>query len=565
MPDPSKLRILAVIALYRQNASKAVAFQSLQLAAGSLPNAQIDLQILLYDNAPAAAPPDRLPKGVAYAAAARNEGVAGAYNVALREAMRYGCRWIVTLDQDTQAPPDYLQRLLSIAGGLEGLTGVGAVVPHLCQRGRVLSPTRIRPWGVSYLPLHSAGVGVGEIHAFNSGCLFRREALEQIGGFDDRFWLDYQDATVFRRLYQCGKRVYIADGLRLEHELSLISGQPPSPARFQNYLLAESAYYDMYRGNVAGLVLTGKTLWRFCRLQAKNRGPEIRKLAWAGLLRRLFRSRRARTEEWLSDLGERMPGAADAWARRSNGDQPSVSVCMAAFNGSLYITQQLDSILMQLGPDDEVVIVDDASSDQTVERILSLGDKRIRLLRHDRNYGVLRTFEDALRAAYGRILFLSDQDDLWDPRKVATILEAFRANPQVSLVATDNALIDSNGSLISNSYFENRGPFRQGLWANLIRNRYGGCTMAFRAEILGEVLPLPHGYDVLHDVWIGVRSSLSGRRALYIPEPLVLNRRHGATATGNGRLSVGRRLRLRAHLLLSLAAFQIRKALIWSN
>ncbi len=560
--EPGRGGILVVVALYETKPSESAAFQTLTAAAHSVGENVNPAWVLFYDNTLSNAVAEDTPQGALYQRALRNEGVAGAYNYALNFAKQNGFDWILTLDQDTQVPHDYLRCLLSIVDRLEGVTDVGAIVPHLCQEGRVLSPIRIRPWGVRYLPPPSAGFGVGEVHAFNSGSLFRRSALEQIGGFDDRFWLDYQDASVFRRLYQCGKRVYIADRLRLEHQLSLISDQPMGPARFQNYLLAESAYYDMSRGSLAGLVLTGKTLWRFCQLLAKKRGPEIRKLAWAGLLRRLLRSRRARVEEWRRDLGERMPGAEEAWEGRNNGERPRISVCMAAFNGSLYIAQQLESILVQLGSDDEVVVVDDASSDQTAEKILGVGDTRIRLLRHERNCGVLRTFEDALRAASGRILFLSDQDDLWDPRKVETVLEAFRTNPYVSLVATDNALIDSNGALISKSYFENRGPFRQGLWANLIRNRYGGCTMAFRAEILSEVLPLPHGYDVLHDIWIGVRNSLSGRRALYIPEPLVLNRRHGATATGKGRLGFGRRLRLRAHLLLSLAAFQIRKGFL---
>ncbi|MFP5231719.1 MAG: glycosyltransferase [Acidobacteriota bacterium] len=564
MPERNigRAELLAAIVLYETKPWESVAFLTVTAAARSAGENISPPAVLLYDNTLSSAPPEDIPEGVTYQRALCNEGVAGAYNFALDFARQNGFDWILVLDQDTQVPQDYLQRLLSIVNRLGGVTDVGAVVPHLCQGEKVLSPVRIRPWGVSYFPPSSAGFGVGEVHAFNSGSLFRRSALEQIGGFDDRFWLDYQDASVYRRLYQCGKRVYIADGLTLEHELSLISDQPMRPARFQNYLLAESAYYDMNRGNLAGLVLTGKTLRRFCQSLVKKRGPEIWRLAWAGLLRRLLRSRRARIEEWRRDLSERMPGAEDAWERRSNGERPRISVCMAAYNGGLYVTQQLESILPQLGADDEVVIVDDASSDQTVEKILAVGDPRIRLLRHENNCGVLRTFEDALRAAQGRILFLSDQDDLWDPHKVATILEAFRTNPRVSLVATDNALIDSSGSLISNSYFENRGPFRQGLWANLIRNRYGGCTMAFRAEILSEVLPLPHGYEVLHDIWIGVRNSLSGGQALYIPKPLVLNRRHGATATGRSRLSVGRRLRLRAHLLLSLAAFEVRKALI---
>ena len=173
------------------------------------------------------------------------------------------------------------------------------------------------------------------------------------------------------------------------------------------------------------------------------------------------------------------------------------------------------------------------------------------------------TFEDAIRAASGRILFLSDQDDLWSATKVAVMLQAFRSQPDVTLIATDVSLIDSDGSLLAESYFEPRGKFRPGLWANVVRNRFGGCTLAFRCEVIGDILPLPRKYDVLHDVWIGVRNSLSGHRTLYIPQALVLNRRHGTTATGNKPLTLRRRIRIRVHLLFAQADFWIQGLASW--
>jgi glycosyltransferase involved in cell wall biosynthesis len=233
---------------------------------------------------------------------------------------------------------------------------------------------------------------------------------------------------------------------------------------------------------------------------------------------------------------------------------------MAAYNGELYITEQLQSILSQLAAEDEVIVVDDASSDATRQCVRSLRDGRIRLIEHGMNMGVSHTFEDAIRAASSSIVFLSDQDDLWKSRKVEVILDAFQANPAVTLVATDTAIIDSEGNLLSASYFSGKGEFRPGLCANLVRNRFGGCTMAFRAELIREILPLPHKYDVLHDIWIGVRNSLSGHRSLYIPEALVLNRRHSSTATGKTPLTIYRRVRNRLDLLLALFEFWMHRS-----
>ncbi len=100
-----------------------------------------------------------------------------------------------------------------------------------------------------------------------------------------------------------------------------------------------------------------------------------------------------------------------------------------------------NSILTQLGAEDEVIFVDDASTDGTKEKVLSLGDRRIQLIEHTANRGVSRTFEDAIRAASGRILFLSDQDDLWSPNKVAVMMEVFRLSP-VRDPDCDGCLVD---------------------------------------------------------------------------------------------------------------------------
>jgi glycosyltransferase involved in cell wall biosynthesis len=240
------------------------------------------------------------------------------------------------------------------------------------------------------------------------------------------------------------------------------------------------------------------------------------------------------------------------------GKRPSISVCMAAYNGERFIVPQLQSILSQLADGDEVIVVDDASSDRTREVVRELQEEKIRLIEHDKNRGVSRTFEDAIQSACNDIIFLSDQDDLWVPTKVQTILQQFVANPELTLVATDAAIIDDQGALVLKSYFAGKGKFRPGLFANLLHNWYGGCTLAFRASIRRQILPLPHEYDVLHDIWIGVRNSLSHGHTVFIPESLVLNRRHATTATGRGKLTLWRRLRTRMHLLLAIAEFALR-------
>jgi GT2 family glycosyltransferase len=556
----TKSSILAVIVLYKMRPENSTAYQTLQTAISRLGAKRGAVRILLYDNAPDTPVPGGLPQDVLYVPAARNEGVAGAYNYALSLAAREGFAWMLTLDQDSQLPPEFLLRMHSIALRLHDVSETGAIVPHLLSGGRLLSPVRIRPWGVRYLPRHIAGFAIGEIHAFSSASLFRVKALQQIDGCHPGFWLDYQDAYLYRKLHQCGKKVYIAEDLEVEHDLSLLSGsRTMGVERFTNFLQAESAYCDLFRGRIGGLALTARLVGRIWRQQRNRADPAIRRLTRKAFLRRIFQSRRERLHDWHIEM---QPHLLDSAAGETSGEQreqrPTISVCLAGYNGERYITAQLQSILTQLEAKDEVIVVDDASTDGTRQKVLSLGDSRIQLIEHTTNSGVSRTFEDAIRTASGTILFLSDQDDLWSPNKVAVMLEAFRSHPDATLIATDVSLIDSDGSVIADSYFKPRGKFRPGLWANLVRNRFGGCTMAFRAELIGDILPLPRKYDVLHDVWIGVRNSLSGHKTLYIPEPLVLNRRHATTATGKKALTLRRRIRIRVHLLLAQVEFCIR-------
>jgi glycosyltransferase involved in cell wall biosynthesis len=203
-----------------------------------------------------------------------------------------------------------------------------------------------------------------------------------------------------------------------------------------------------------------------------------------------------------------------------------VSIAMATYNGERYIEAQVRSILKQLGGDDEVVIVDDASTDRTRERIAAFADPRIRLHVNDRNEGVMRSFGRALRMTSGSIIFLADQDDVWLPGKRAALAEALH---DAAVAVSDAQVIDGEGAIIAPSFMALRGGFRAGLAATLIRNRYLGCAMAFRRELLEVALPIPAGVP-MHDMWLGAVSGLVGR-TVYIDRPLMQYRRHEANVS----------------------------------
>ena len=137
--------------------------------------------------------------------------------------------------------------------------------------------------------------------------------------------------------------------------------------------------------------------------------------------------------------------------------RPKISVCMAAYQGENYISLQLRSILGQLSADDEVIVVDDGSTDHTCGEVAALQDARLVLMENNRNQGVLRAFESALSSSSGEIVFLSDQDDLWFPKKVETVLQVFANDPDLMLVASDAILVDEDGAKIGDSFYAKRG------------------------------------------------------------------------------------------------------------
>lgn len=193
---------------------------------------------------------------------------------------------------------------------------------------------------------------------------------------------------------------------------------------------------------------------------------------------------------------------------------------MACYNGEDYIYTQIESILNQLAPKDELIISDDGSTDETIEIIKNFHDSRITLL-NNINHGVNNNFYNAILHAKGDFIFLSDQDDVWLPNKVKACLKALQKS---DLIVHDCTVVDRNMDVIYPSYF-NQFKSRKGYLKNIIRNTYIGACMAFRREILDYVLPFPTKFPVYHDGWLGSMVELKGK-VEFLAIPCILYRRH---------------------------------------
>lgn len=213
-------------------------------------------------------------------------------------------------------------------------------------------------------------------------------------------------------------------------------------------------------------------------------------------------------------------------------DNVNISVCIATYNGELYIKEQLSSILTQLVENDEVIISDDSSTDNTVEIIKSIGDSRIILFENQKFKSPIYNFENAIKHAKGNFIILCDQDDIWLPNKIEVMMKNLR---QYDLVVSNCIITDQYLNPIKNSFFPVRFKYLSGFWRNLIKNNYIGCCMAFNCNMLKYILPFPKGIS-MHDLWIGLIIKLKGT-VYFDRSPLILYRRHGSNASQSGEKS----------------------------
>jgi abequosyltransferase len=130
-----------------------------------------------------------------------------------------------------------------------------------------------------------------------------------------------------------------------------------------------------------------------------------------------------------------------------------LSICIATYNRSAFLAQTLLSVLPQLTPDCEIVICDNASSDDTARVVAQFAGRtdRIRYHRQDTNVGLDRNFDTAVALASGEFCWLFGDDDVFHPDAIATVLRALNAHAQVSLALVNYgvASVDLRDTLVT--------------------------------------------------------------------------------------------------------------------
>lgn len=121
-----------------------------------------------------------------------------------------------------------------------------------------------------------------------------------------------------------------------------------------------------------------------------------------------------------------------------------ISVVIIVFNLDAYIGQAIDSVLSQTRKADEVIVVDDRSTDRSAERVKAYGDQ-VRYLRMAKNSGALLAALHGVKAAGGDIVCMLDGDDYWAANKLEVVEREFLADPDLMLLSHDHVRVDEEG------------------------------------------------------------------------------------------------------------------------
>jgi len=186
---------------------------------------------------------------------------------------------------------------------------------------------------------------------------------------------------------------------------------------------------------------------------------------------------------------------------------------MCTYNGAEFLPAQLESILAQTRPPDEIVICDDASTDETTEILRGFAGDSVKLKINQQNVGSVKNFEQAISLCTGDVIALSDQDDVWREDKLSLIESAFHKEPKAGLVFSDAEIVDEQLHPSGRRMWDQVGfdAHKRKLVANgraldvLITGwTVTGAAMAFRSEYRNLSLPIPTNLQMIHDGWIAL-------------------------------------------------------------
>lgn len=165
---------------------------------------------------------------------------------------------------------------------------------------------------------------------------------------------------------------------------------------------------------------------------------------------------------------------------------PKISVIMSVYNGEKYLRESIESILSQTFSDFEFIIVDDSSTDRSVETIQGYGDDRIKVTTNEKNIGLTKSLNKALAQARGDYIARQDADDISLPNRLEEQVKYFKKYPGVALLGTSIYRIDEDGRILG-KMVATASPGK----ILFKENQFSHGTVMFRREVIDKL----GGYD----------------------------------------------------------------------
>ncbi|BDQ12541.1 glycosyltransferase family 2 protein [Sediminibacterium sp. TEGAF015] len=210
--------------------------------------------------------------------------------------------------------------------------------------------------------------------------------------------------------------------------------------------------------------------------------------------------------------------------------KPLVSVILATYNGEMFIREQLESILNQTYPNIELIIIDDCSTDNTLNLIQDFcnNNNSCRLIKNESNLGYIKNFEKGMSLAQGAFIAPADQDDIWHPEKIEILINSI--DEYTNIVYCDSLLVNYKGESLG----KNLSDVKQLTNFNncimfAIGNSAAGHAMLIKRNVVFDSIPFPT--MIPHDHWLGFVASLSGN-VKFINKVLVQYRQHSLSVFG---------------------------------
>jgi glycosyltransferase involved in cell wall biosynthesis len=214
------------------------------------------------------------------------------------------------------------------------------------------------------------------------------------------------------------------------------------------------------------------------------------------------------------------------------GRLPRVTVVMTVHNGECYLGEALDSLLGQTFVDYELLVVDDGSADRTPEILGGYTDRRLRVLRNERNLGLTPALNRALREARGTYIARQDADDLSDATRIERQVAFLDEHNEIALLGTAYRRIDEKGQATG----ERRVPKDANSirWRLLFMNAFAHSTVMFPRWVVSEVGLYDESFHYAQDYELWSRIARRHPVAA-LPDVLVSYRRTPSSLTATYR------------------------------